>query len=114
MVPAVVTQERSAHLDVGGNRLRRGSFRRRDFDRRRCAVGLGRRGQMLVLSSWRDLPQPAETGRFGSLNKPEITPLSIPTKAGTGPRTAVPLKVATLADERRDFMAALLGAISLH
>ena len=30
------------------------------------------------------------------------------------PSIAVPLKMATLADERRDFMAALLAAISLR
>ena len=35
-------------------------------------------------------------------------------RAKGAPSIAVPLKLATLADERRDFMAALLGAISLR
>ena len=41
-----------------------------------------------------------------------LTGLEI-TKAKGRPAIAVPLKLARLADERRDFMAALLGAISL-
>ena len=42
-----------------------------------------------------------------------LAKLSVTGRKGK-PSIAVPLKVATLADERRDLMAALLGAISLR
>ena len=39
---------------------------------------------MLVLWSWRDLHRPVRAGRFGSLNKPEITLLPIPHQSRDG------------------------------
>ena len=40
--------------------------------------------KMLVLWSWRDLHRPVRAGRFGLLNKPEITLLSIPHQSWDG------------------------------